>query len=339
MGRLFCPLLAAGLAAAFGLSPAVLPAAEPDPACTGRDVLAELTASAPDVAERIRLAEARTPNTGAELWKIEKPGVPTSYLLGTMHLADPRISRLTPPILAALAEASTVAVEVADMSSEATKAAAVRSQALMYYPDEQRLSDLLSAAEIDAIAAALAPDGTPRELIRHARPWLIEAMLAVSACERARTRSGMPVLDIRVSTFAKEHKLKLIGLETADAQIEALASVPETDQAATLKVALAFADRRVDLEETLIQLYLARRMGAIWPLNLELARKVGVAPEAFTSLAERLILARNESMAKTLAPLLAKGRVFVAVGALHLVGARGLVELIRARGYTLTPVD
>ena len=53
----------------------------------------------------------------------------------------------------------------------------------------------------------------------------------------------------------------------------------------------------------------------------------------------RLITDRNHHMADRGAPLLDEGNVFMAVGALHLIGDEGLVELLRQKGFTATPVE
>ncbi|MBB1249552.1 TraB/GumN family protein [Rhizobium sp. G21] len=53
---------------------------------------------------------------------------------------------------------------------------------------------------------------------------------------------------------------------------------------------------------------------------------------------EKLITIRNHHMADRGAPILEKGNVFMAVGALHLIGDEGLVELMRKKGYTATPM-
>jgi len=53
---------------------------------------------------------------------------------------------------------------------------------------------------------------------------------------------------------------------------------------------------------------------------------------------EKLITVRNHHMADRADPMLAKGNVFMAVGALHLIGDEGVVELFKKKGYTATPV-
>jgi hypothetical protein len=115
--------------------------------------------------------------------------------------------------------------------------------------------------------------------------------------------------------------------------------VPEADQVELLKAAISGYDRIDDLLETTVQLYLARRIGAIWPLQLALAERAGVGPEAFVSLEQNLLGNRNLGMRERAQPHLAEGGAFIAVGALHLPGPQGLVALLREAGYIVTPVE
>jgi uncharacterized protein YbaP (TraB family) len=48
---------------------------------------------------------------------------------------------------------------------------------------------------------------------------------------------------------------------------------------------------------------------------------------------------RNRKMRTRALPLLSKGKIFIAVGALHLIGEDGLVALLQNAGYTLEPVE
>jgi uncharacterized protein YbaP (TraB family) len=54
---------------------------------------------------------------------------------------------------------------------------------------------------------------------------------------------------------------------------------------------------------------------------------------------EELIDKRNKRMAERSKPLIDKGNAFIAVGALHLPGKTGLVELLRSAGYKVIPVN
>ena len=52
-----------------------------------------------------------------------------------------------------------------------------------------------------------------------------------------------------------------------------------------------------------------------------------------------MVTARNRTMAANAAPILQRGNAFIAVGALHLPGEKGLIELLRRDGYTVTAVN
>jgi uncharacterized protein len=118
-----------------------------------------------------------------------------------------------------------------------------------------------------------------------------------------------------------------------------LAAIPEDQQIGMVRAALKFADRREDMLETMLQLYLKRQSAVIWPFNLALAEKAGVTPSAFKGFESDLLHGRNRTMRDAAIPHLDKGGLFIGVGAMHLVGDKGLVSLLRERGYTVTAVE
>ena len=66
------------------------------PVCTGKDMMAELATNDPALLAKIEQEAAATLNGKGLLWKIETPGGAPSYLFGTMHMTDPRVTHLTP---------------------------------------------------------------------------------------------------------------------------------------------------------------------------------------------------------------------------------------------------
>ena len=97
--------------------------------------------------------------------------------------------------------------------------------------------------------------------------------------------------------------------------------------------------RMNDLNETMVQLYLARDIGAMWPLQAAVAKKAGVDEKAYEAYRENVHVERTKRMRNRLAPHLDRGGVFVAVGAMHLPGPQGLVTMIKEMGFTITPVE
>ena len=341
--------LAVALAALtlIALAPSGAGAAEKDTAekstaadkCRGIDMLAETAARDPQTYSRIMAEAAATKNAGAILWKIEKEGRPASYLFGTVHLTDERVTTLTPAVKAALGDAKVIALEVSDLTENATASVIAQSAPLVMFTDGRRLDTLISNTEYDTVKSIIGRSGMPVDMAAVFKPWIVTMILSVSDCERTKVQNGARVLDMKIAEIGKSRGLQVVGLETIPAQLEALAAVPEQQQIDMLRASLRFADRTQDLMETLVQLYLSRKITAAMPFQIALAKEAGVTDQAFVGFQEKLLVERNEKMQAVAEPLLDKGGVFIAVGALHLPGDKGLVTLLRQAGYTVSPIE
>jgi uncharacterized protein len=309
------------------------------PACTGKNILDELKSTDAKAHARILAAAKTTENANAVLWKIEKAGTPPSHLFGTMHLTDDRINNLSPTVKSALGSARRLALEIDDLSSTRLLTLLLRSRDLVMFTDGRRLEQLLSADEYKKVSQSLSRAGVPGAVATYFKPWVATLLMALSECEKRRMGEGQLPLDARLAKDAKQRGTPVAGLETLEEQFRAMASVPEADQVQILKAGLSVYDRIDDMIETLIQLYLSRQLGAIWPMQLVLAEKSGVSPKAFDAAEESLLVKRNLVMRDKAAAMLAEGGAFIAVGALHLPGKQGLIALLRKAGYTVTAVE
>lgn len=317
-------------------------AAEKDdaaPACHGVDMLAETKAKDPQLYERIMGAAAAAKNSDAILWKVEKDGKPASYLFGTVHLTDERVTNLSPAVKDAINDSKTIALEVSDISQAATSTVIARSAPLVMFTDGRRLDGLLSTSEYDTVKQIVGRSGMPVDLAALFKPWIVTMILSVSDCERAKVQAGDRVLDMKIAELGKKRGMEVVGLETISDQLESMAAVPEQQQLDMLRSSLKYADRTNDMMETLVQLYLSRKISAALPFQIALAKQSGIGDEAFAGFQQKLLYERNEKMRTVVEPLLDKGGVFVAIGALHLPGDRGMVELLRQSGYTVTPIE
>jgi uncharacterized protein len=307
--------------------------------CQGVDMLDETKTRDPDLYRKIMAAAAATTNANALLWRVERPGHPASYLFGTVHLTDERVTHLSPAVDKALGESKTLALEVSDLSDTATASVIAQSAPLVMFTDGQRLDGMLTEQEYKTVEQIVERSGMPTDLAAQFKPWIITMILSVSECERTKVQQGERVLDMQLAELGKKRGMKIYGLETIPEQLKALAGVPQEQQLQMLRASLKFADRTNDLMETLVQLYLKRNIAAVMPFQIALARKVGIGDEAFAGFQQKLLVERNEKMRAAAEPLLDEGGVFIAVGALHLPGDKGLVSLLREIGYTVTPIE
>jgi uncharacterized protein YbaP (TraB family) len=128
--------------------------------------------------------------------------------------------------------------------------------------------------------------------------------------------------------------MKLVALETVEEQLDAFTGYSDREQIDMLMLTLASIAEIDGYYARMKAAYLADDMAALQTL----------ADEGFAlmepSLARRhekkLVIDRNHRMAKRLAPLLEQGGAFVAIGALHLPGEDGVLNLLAAQGYRVT---
>ena len=235
-------------------------------------MLAEMQTTSPELYKKVMEESKALPNTEAVFWKVEKPGVEPSYLFGTMHLSDPRISELSQKAKDAIGQSKSVTLEVADLSDKAVGDAMAKDRNLIVYADGSKsLKTQLSDDEYKKVEKVVSKSGMPAEFAGVLKPWLVSMLLATSDCERSQLAAGAKVLDLRVAAEAQKDGMTVGGLETVEDQLAALAAVPEDQQVAMLKVGLKYIDRADDMMETLVQMYVKRQIGAAMPFQLALA--------------------------------------------------------------------
>jgi hypothetical protein len=305
-------------------------------ACTGHDLLAQIEVEKPQTYARLEAEAAAVLNGSNLLWKVEKPGVEPSWLFGTMHLTDPRVTDLTDAARTAYESAGTVVIETIDVLDQAKMMAAMLQRPdLMMYTDGSTLTSSLTPEKARIIEDALAARGIPPASVRKMKPWMLAAVLSIPACETARKAAGMQMLDVKLAEDAKADGKPVEGLETMIDQLDAMASLPLEFHIDGLIATLDLGNRIDDVFETMIILYEREQTGMIWPLFRAVLPEGDAA--GYESFETVMIDSRNETMRRNAIPFLDAGGAFIAVGALHLPGERGLVEMLRVSGYTLSP--
>ncbi|MCB1547676.1 MAG: TraB/GumN family protein [Hyphomicrobiaceae bacterium] len=307
--------------------------------CRGADMMTEMAKRAPEQHKEIAVERDRTANGKALLWRIERDGVAVSHLFGTIHLTDTRVTSFSPRVLAAIEGSKRVVLEVADFAPEAIAKAMAKLSSLLLLRDGKRLDQLVDSSEFATVKAVLQRSGVPGEAAAAFQPWVIMSMMSLSHCEQQRVAKGIATVDGRIGELARKSGRPVVGLETIEDQLRAMAAVPMTDQVSMLRVAVKLYPRLDDMMETIVQLYLKREIAAAWPLQRVLAREAKVGPVSLAAFKHQLLTVRNRRMHDAALPILAQGGAFIAVGALHLVGDDGLVATLRAAGYRVTAVE
>lgn len=328
------------LAALFVAFLAARPAAAEDSTCTGRNLMVELQQNDPArYAEALKEADA-TPNGKGIFWKIEKPGLAPSWLLGSMHVTDPRVLALPPRAQAAHDAANTIIIESDEILDERKATAALLAKPeLTMFTDGTTIDKLLSPEDYKRLEAGLKQLGIPLSAVSRMRPWMISSAVALPACEIARKSKGVQFLDQKIATDAVAQGKQVKGLETLGEQFQAMADLPIEFHLKSLIETLELGDKMSDVVETMTDLYLSGDIGLTMPMLKTVTPQTEGEDNDYAAFEQRVILDRNKVMAERAAPILDSGNVFMAVGALHLPGKAGVIELLRQQGFTVTAVN
>ena len=198
----------------------------------------------------------------------------------------------------------------------------------MYFSDGKKLKDVIGDALYqDTLRTLRGADGTTA--IDHMKPWAVMMMLS-----GPRSGSGL-FLDMALQLRAIYRDKPTYGLETMQEQITVFNGMTLDDQIVLLRDAVQDKQRPQDALEEITHTYLKRDLAGLLSLNEQ------YKPEdarIYATLMDRLLVQRNLNMATRMRVRLQEGNAFIAVGALHLPGDKGLLRLLRDAGYRVTRI-
>jgi len=277
-------------------------------------------------------AAAPAPRGAPLLWRVEKYGK-TSHLFGTVHLALDLDAALGEEGRTALANAKRVFLEL-DFAPENLMEFLGQAVARAELPEKDSLRALLRPKSWNRLADATKGRIDPA-LLDRLQPWFVALWVVHLAVPRApqpgAVRPGLPPLDQQIDARARARKIPIEALESRLEHLQVMSRMDRKEGVAMVEEALARTDGDRAEFAGLVNAYVAEQDR---PLMKTFGRLVRRKP----ALAERLLFRRNEAWIERLERWLGDGRMFVAAGTFHMFGERGLVALLRARGYRVERV-
>jgi hypothetical protein len=263
------------------------------------------------------------------LW-VAKKGETEVHLLGSFHMLKDSDYPMDPSIEQAYAGAEALVFEIAPAEMKSPDLSRGLMQAARF-EDGGSLRAVLPAdtrKKLEAFmgeAAVLGSDGM--------KPWFITLNLAVSMIVQAGFNPALG-MDMHFMQRAEADAKPTRGLETIADQIAALSGAPMNEQILGLEESLRPREEMMQRFDELHGFWRAGDADAIERLMVEeLVEKTPVSAKLLNEDRNRRWLPQIEAM------LAGDEDTLVIVGALHLVGDIGLVELLRARGYSVERVD
>lgn len=271
------------------------------------------------------------------LWKVEGNGAKgATYLFGTHHIAPATLLETTPGLTDALNGSDVVYGEV-DMQ---TATDPVKTQQLMMQlamaPSDSTMTRLMTKEQLDSVNAVLGKytqGAFTVDQMDMMKPALLTTQISVLQTMTAFPDfTGQEQLDNTIQMKARELGKPVMGLETIEFQTNMLLGDPITDQIDALMETVRLDDIAVKKAQDLAMAYLLGNLESVQ--NIMFDPQIGMDEKS----AEKLIYSRNTDWIDQLIPAMSENQLFVAVGCGHLVGDKGLIEMLRKAGYTVSPV-
>lgn len=266
------------------------------------------------------------------LFEIRK-GSQASLLFGTIHVGRADFYPLPPSRMSHLSRFDSLVLE-ADITDMARAAAATQRYA-MYGPGEDGLDKRLPADTLKRAETVLAGHAVdPRPMMR-LKPWMLASVLALFEAAQAGYVQGMAA-ESWLTGLAKAGNRPILEIEGIEHQFSLFETAPWSTQVAFLDEALKAVESKAARREInrIVQAWATADRSELERLLSEMQAQTTVGAR-FT--VDTIVFGRHPAMVRRIEALMADGRNHLfAVGSLHLVGPRGLVEMLRARGYTVT---
>lgn len=259
------------------------------------------------------------------LWQVSSEKG-TLFLVGTVHLLKPGTPIVSPAAEAAFEQAQTILLELDldEAQSPASQQVFARKALLQGETLEDRVSSETLALAVEKTEAL----GLPFDRLRSLKPWSLSLTLTLF---KLQTLGFDPKHGVDRYYFdqGKEAGKEIGALETMEFQLDLFDGMSDRLQEEFLLQTLGDLDRLGEETEQLVQAWSG---GEVEVLE-ELMQK---SFEDYPGLYQRLVVERNKNWVLRIEPLLDRpGTTLVVVGALHLVGADSVVELLKKQGYTV----
>lgn len=254
------------------------------------------------------------------LWRVTSPKGAVSHLFGTIHLADTMVFRQPAAVLQAL---DTSVVFIAELDLDSVRAQASNLRAMMAAPGSS-LRDVLHDSDYTAVKAYVRThmDAIAAMSIDLMKPGVIASMMMMQRVKRTAPMS----VDEFLWSRAKSLGLLTLGIERAAEQLTVLDAMPPEAIVEFVRNPEAFDSLHGVLRDAYVQGNLDAIMAAMSELD------------HYESFAVAINDDRNVTMVNRLQEYLQRGGAFVAVGAAHLAGPKGMLALLQSQGYRVTPV-
>jgi uncharacterized protein len=255
-------------------------------------------------------------------WKMESPKGVVSYLFGTIHSDDSRVSDISPNMLAAMKSVDTFMMEAGE-----------NNDPTVMLLKEGNLASQLTEAEFEQVRELADFHVMHMGAAMQMKPWLLAVVFDL---HKPQTPFN---LDNLLMAKSEELGKNVVGIETAKEHFGVMDDFSMDEQMVMLRAVLKRTPAQKEADfESLIAEYLKGDSDKITALNEKIT--AGMLPaDIWAKIKDKLLDKRSVVMAERALKVTDEKSVFLAVGASHLAGDIGLINAFKKAGYKLSTMQ
>ncbi|AWI26031.1 TraB/GumN family protein [Flavobacterium pallidum] len=269
-------------------------------------------------------SKAQAPTEKSLLWEISGNGLKTSYLFGTMHATCD--ATLSPKVTEGLDNTQQLYLEL-DMDDTSLQLQMMKG---LNMAGGKKMSDLATPEDYATVDAFLKKNmGISLKTMNTLKPFFVSSLMITKLLD-------CPMLSIEQELMKKatESNKEVLGLETVDEQMSVFDAIPYEEQMKEL-VKTAKDDMANDKKEfqELYALYQKQDLNGMLEMSKESKNEMTSKFDA------ELLTNRNANWIPRIIKIATEKPTFFGVGAAHLGGEKGVIALLRKKGYTVKAVN
>ena len=259
------------------------------------------------------------------LWEISGNGLErSSYIFGTIHLIPEKDYLFTKRMSSILDECEILALEIDMNIPILTQIDLVKK---MLFPDGKTLQNYLSEEEYSKYSSyildSLKIKKSKLNQINKLKPIFAGSIILNELLPKTKT------YEIEFSKIAKKSGMEVVGLETIEYQMSIMNSI-SIEKQIDMMLKGGLTENPLDEYMELVEIYKNQ--------DIQRMQDISKEDEFMIEYEDELLFKRNKNWIPVIEKLINKNCTFVAVGAMHLSGEFGVLNLLKIKGYTLKPV-
>ncbi len=260
------------------------------------------------------------------LWKIERDDLshPT-YVFGTMHLISKDQFYFPKKLENLILDSKQLVMELAGMPNT------LEAMDLMMLPDTVKLSDLIEPKDLKMLYQFAQKEMGMSPAMFDKTFGKMKPFMLLQLITQKQFEGDTESYELTLMNLAEKNKIATLGLETVQEQIGFFDAIPVQDLAGIISSYFENSDSLKLQTKEMMRVY---RSGNLDSLALFMKE---TSPELM-EFEDILLTNRNKAWIPKITTMIHQKPTFIAVGAAHLTGEFGVLNLLKQEGYKITPV-